>query len=273
MFRRISSRQNDRIARYRRVARGDEPALMLLDGEHLVAEAAAAPITIRHVLVSSEAAELPAHHGLLDRLDQAGVEIAIATAPVIAAASPVRSPSPIVALADRPAAADVFRLAPPLVVIAADVQDPGNLGAILRVAEAGGASGVIAAGRSADPFGWKALRGSMGSALRLPIAAADVDSVVAESRRRNCRVVATSPRGGRSIFDADLGGPLAVLIGGEGAGLPRPLVDTADEHVTIPMEPPVESLNAAVTAALILYEVRRRRSHARTLPARKQSAG
>jgi RNA methyltransferase, TrmH family len=260
MFRRISSRQNDSVARYRRAARGDEPALMLLDGAHLVAEAAAAPIALRHVLVSSEAAELPAYRDLLARLDRAGVEVAIATAPVLAAASPVRSPNPIVALAERPAAADVFGAAPPLIVIAADVQDPGNLGAIVRVAEAAGASGVIAAGHSADPFGWKALRGSMGSALRLPLAVCPtVEAATAAARGHRCRIVATVPRAGRALFDADLTGAVAVLIGGEGPGLPAAIVTAADERVTVPMRPPVESLNAAVTAALIVYEALRQR--------------
>jgi len=260
MFRRISSQQNDSVTRYRRAARGDEPALMLLDGEHLVAEAATAPITIRHVLVSNAAAEQPAHRRLLERLDRAGVEVAIATAPVIAAASPVRSPSPIVALADRPSPADVFRAAPPLVLIAADVQDPGNLGAIVRVAEAAGASGLIAAGQSADPFGWKALRGSMGSALRLPVAICPtVEAAAAAARAHGCRVVATVPRAGTPLFDADLTGAVAVLIGGEGPGLPAAMVAAADERVTVPMRPPVESLNAAVTAALVAYEAMRQR--------------
>jgi RNA methyltransferase, TrmH family len=259
MFRRISSRHNDSVARYRRAARGEEPTLMLLDGEHLVAEAASAPIAIRHVLVSSEAAELPAHRSLLERLDRAGADVAIASAAVIAAASPVRSPSRIVALAERPSPADVFR-AVPLVVIAADVQDPGNLGAIVRVAEAAGASGVIASGQSADPFGWKALRGSMGSALRLPLVSCPaVEAAVAAARAHGCRIVATVPRAGRLLFDADLTGPVAVLIGGEGPGLPAAMVTAADERVTVPMQPPVESLNAAVTAALIAYEAMRQR--------------
>ena len=107
-----------------------------------------------------------------------------------------------------------------------DVQDPGNVGAIVRVAEAGGATGVVAAGACADPFGWKALRGSMGSALRLPIgAAATAAAAVAEARRHGCRVVATVPRGGRSLFDVDLRGGRGVLIGGEGAGLAAATLD------------------------------------------------
>jgi tRNA G18 (ribose-2'-O)-methylase SpoU len=101
----------------------------------------------------------------------------------------------------------------------------------------------------------------MGSALRLPIASAiEADEAIADARRRGCRIVASVPRGGQSLFDVDLTGPIAVLIGGEGPGLPPSLLDTADERLTIPMQAPVESLNAAVTAALIVYEAHRQRT-------------
>jgi RNA methyltransferase, TrmH family len=147
------------------------------------------------------------------------------------------------------------------VVIAVDVQDPGNVGAIVRVSEAGGAAGFVAGGACACPFGWKAMRGSMGSALRLPIAVQrDAASTIAEPRRHGCRIVAAVPRDGRSIFQVDYAGSVAILIGGEGTGLPAPVVAAADERVTVPMQPPVESLNAAVTAALIVYEAFRQRS-------------
>ena len=130
----------------------------------------------------------------------------------------------------------------------------------MRVAEAGGASGVVCAGACADPFGWKALRGSMGSALRLPILVyRDSREAIDEARRHGCRIVATAPRGGRPLFDADLGGSIAVLIGGEGPGLRASQLDEADERMTIPMQSPVESLNTAVSAALIVYEARRQR--------------
>ena len=133
-------------------------------------------------------------------------------------------------------------------IVAIDVQDPGNVGAIVRVAEAGGATGVVCAGACADPFGWKALRGSMGSALRLPVLVhRDVREAIDEARRHGCRIVATSPRGGRPLFESDLRGPIAILIGGEGPGLAASEIDAADERVMIPMQPPVESLNTAVT--------------------------
>jgi TrmH family RNA methyltransferase len=147
------------------------------------------------------------------------------------------------------------------VVVACDIQDPGNLGAIARVAEAGGASGLVAAGRCADPFGWKALRGSMGSLLRLPtVRCAAPEDEVAEARRHGCRIVAAVPRGGLPLFQAALKGPVAFLIGGEGPGLAPALAAGADQRVSIPMHPPVESLNAAVAAALLVYEAWRQRT-------------
>jgi TrmH family RNA methyltransferase len=179
----------------------------------------------------------------------------------MAAVSPVRSSSVIVAIADRlPSSGERLYAGTPLVVVACDVQDPGNVGAMVRVVEAAGGTGLIAAGPCADPFSPKALRGSMGSALRLPIAAvADVEGAVADVRRHLCRVLAAVPRGGGSIFDIDLTGPAAILIGGEGAGLSASLLATVDECFSIPMQPQVESLNAAITAALAVYEARRQR--------------
>ncbi len=268
-MRRITSRQNPLVARYRAAARGDADALLFLDGLHLVAEALDAGIRVREVVVAALAnteAGAPRHaelRALVARLTGVGIDVIAASAAVMSALSPVRSASAIVALADRPVphGAGVYAGGTPLVVVAADVQDPGNLGAIVRVAEAGGATGVVAAGRSADPFGWKALRGSMGSALRVPLAVReDAGQALADARRHGCRIVATVPRGGRSLFDLDLTMPAAVLIGGEGPGLPAALVDAADDRVTIPMQPPVESLNTAVAAALIIYEARRQRS-------------
>ena len=263
--RRITSRQNSLVAGYRAVARGEVPDMVLLDGVHLVADALAAGIPIHSAAVAIEDAAGTADEALralIGRLNDASVDLVDAPASVMAALSPVRSPSAIVALADRPRHAldQIFAGPAPFVLIAVGVQDPGNIGAIIRVAEAGGATGVVATGASANPFGWKALRGSMGSALRLPVLD-DVspEQAVADARQRGCRILATAPRGGTSVFDSVLTGALAVLIGGEGRGLAEAVLDLADARVTIPMQAPVESLNAAVTAALIVYEARRQR--------------
>ena len=119
---------------------------------------------------------------------------------------------------------------------------------------------MLVAGSSANPFGWKALRGSMGSALRLPLAVhATTQAALEDARQHGCRIIAAVPRGGRAIYDNDLTGATAVIIGSEGRGLDDAVVSQADERVTIPMQAPVESLNVAVTAAVILYEARRQR--------------
>ena len=258
----ITSRQNPLVARFRDAARGDVGGPILLDGAHLVADAVGARLNFRLAVVTPASRETDDVRELLEVLSRLQVEVATVSAPVMDAISPVRSSSAIVALADRRAISDgqLYRGEAPLVVVAVDVQDPGNVGAIVRVAEAAGATGVIAAAASANPWGWKALRGSMGSALRLPtIHGVAADTAVADARHRRCRIVAAVPRGGESVFDVDLTGPVAVLVGGEGQGLAPSLLAAADVRVTIPMEPPVESLNAAVTTALILYQARRQR--------------
>ncbi len=259
---RISSRQNSIVAKYKSVAAGDDDALMLLDGVHLVGEALSAKVPLTHVLVASEAADRPDIRPLIDGAVRAGADVAAASAPVMRAASPVRSSSPIVALASRPQPGEgkLYGRKPALVLIACGVQDPGNIGAIARAVEAAGGSGLVATNGCADPFGWKALRGSMGSAFRLPIVVdRSIEHAVARARHHGCRIVAMVPREGQPLESVDLGSPTVVLVGGEGHGLPAPLVDAAEVRVTIPMQPPVESLNTATSAALILYEARRQR--------------
>src|SRR5207248_2429435 len=126
----------------------------------------------------------------------------------------------------------------PLVVIAHDVQDPGNVGGIVRTAEAAGATAFVASTASADPFGWKALRGSMGSALRIPIARATIEETIRASRKAGLAIAALVPRGGTPFYEVDFRRPTALLLGGEGPGLSKELVDTADHRVSIPMHTP-----------------------------------
>jgi RNA methyltransferase, TrmH family len=261
----ITSRQNPIVARYRAAAHGgrSDQTRILIDGAHLVADALAAGVALVEAAVTTAAASSESVAPVLSALARAKVPVVSVSPAVMDALSPVRTSSGLVALADRPAPDedDVYSTAAPLVAIAIDIQDPGNVGAIVRVAEAAGASGVVVAGACADPFGWKALRGSMGSALRLPVVAArTADGAIAAARQHGCRIVATAPRQGRSLFDVDLTGAQAILVGSEGAGVSQTLIDQADERVTIPMRPPVESLNTAIAAALVLYEASRQRT-------------
>jgi TrmH family RNA methyltransferase len=233
---------------------------------HLVQEALSAGLRGLTVAVRQDVRDRPDVATLLDLLATAGADILDASAEAIAAASPVRTPSGIVAIATftlKPLD-EVFRRTPSLVVAAIDVQDAGNVGAIVRSADAAGATGVVVAGQSADPLGWRAIRGSMGSVFRTPVARAEtIDATIDAARDRQLVIVATTPAAGRDLFDLDLTRPTLVLVGGEGGGLAAALVDTADVRMRIPMEPPVESLNVAVATGVILFEAHRQRLAAR----------
>jgi RNA methyltransferase, TrmH family len=263
-MKRLTSRHHPLVAACRAIARGRDPRdpRILLDGLHLVQDARRAGIAFETAAMD-RATLLGAEGGALaSDLARAGAEVVEVSDGVLRAMSPVASPSGIVAIARRPDSSLARVLSAglrPVVVVGVDVQDPGNVGAIARAAEAGGATGLVLCGSSADPFGWKALRGSMGSLLRLPVASGlSWREVLGDVRARGARVVATVPRGGTTLFDADLAGPLAFLLGGEGPGLPSEAVEAADLRISIPMRSPVESLNVAVAAALLVYEAARR---------------
>jgi TrmH family RNA methyltransferase len=256
----ITSRQHALVKEFRRVARGDA-RLALLDGWHLLDDAVRARVNVRTVAVATGAIPAGAER-ILGRARDAGAAVYEVAPRVLEALSPVRTPTGVVSLVERRAATfpQLLTPSPPLVVVAVDMQDPGNVGAVIRSSEAGGATGVIFAGASADPWGWKALRAAMGSTFRLPaVTASDVSQVVADLRHAGVLLVASVPRGGTPMHTLDLRAGLAIIIGGEGPGLPSDIVARADARVTVPMKPPVESLNAAVAAALLVYEARRQR--------------
>jgi TrmH family RNA methyltransferase len=258
---RISSRQNPIVKRFRAVL--ERPSdNMLLEGAHLLEEALTAALPIEIVAMSDTvAASVAAVLG--GRAERAGARLVHVTDTVLAALSPVRQPSGVVAIGRRPGTTldATLEQAPQMVIILSAVQDPGNVGAIIRAADACGATGIVAAEGTADPFGWKSLRGSMGSAFRVPVATRQpVHAAVAAARDRGIRVYAAVPRDGTPLPQCQLAGPCAVLLGGEGGGLAAELVALADDRLTIPMRAPVESLNVATAAALVAYECRRQRT-------------
>lgn len=260
----ISSRHNPFVQQCRDLARRRSPRSgeVLIDGLHLLSDAVAAGVPISAAAAPDAFWESPVGASLASALAASGAILYSAGPAVLEAASPVKAPTGIVAVARRRPAdlAKTFEAQPALVVGAVHVQDPGNMGAVIRAADAAGATGIVATAGSADPFGWKALRGSMGSAFRLPVAVGeDAAAVCAEARARGMRVVATSAAGGRDLYETELTGPALILIGGEGAGLSDAIQALADEKVTIPMRQPVESLNAAVAAGVVLFEAYRQR--------------
>ena len=259
----IASRHNPIVKTFRALVRGREDTL-LLEGVTLVQEALSAGVRVSAVAFSSRLLTEPdADTGrLLALLAKTDARLLSVSPTVMGAISPVRTPSGVVGIADRKNLPldRVFAGTPPLVLILAGVQDPGNVGAVVRAADAAGATGVVACEQTADPFGWKALRGAMGSTFRFPVAARQpVGLAVATARLHGLRVLATTPRVGRPMHDVDFTGPTAILLGGEGSGLEPDVEQLADDRVSIPMRAPVESLNVAVSAALVVYEAYRQR--------------
>jgi RNA methyltransferase, TrmH family len=158
-----------------------------------------------------------------------------------------------------------FRAAAPLLVVMAAVQDPGNVGTVVRSAEAFGATGVVSTRGSADPWSPKAIRASAGSALRLPLLRGmAIPVLLAQLRVAEVKIVAASSRvaeaGGESAgAGADLRESVAIFIGNEGAGLPPEVEHAADARISIPIAESVESLNAGIAASIVLYEAARQR--------------
>ncbi len=261
---RLTRRQDAIVDRFRRAARrAPAEECVLLDGEHLIRDAVAAGIPLDVVMATHER-----WNSLGDLLwtieSQPNPPAVYEAAPaVLEAASPVKTPSGIAALARwQPATIDeALARTPQLVLGAVDVQDPGNFGAIVRSADALGATGVLAAGASADPAGWKALRGTMGSGFRIPVAKTSIDDALAAAKSAGLRVYAAA-MDGAPLDRCDLTGPTLLLLGSEGQGLPSSVLGAVNERIAIPMRPGVNSLNVAVSAALLLYEARRQRSPA-----------
>lgn len=261
-MKRVSSRQNSIVGRFRELAVSPDAsgARLLLDGAHLVREAQHL-VEFEVAAVATSRLQDGTEEGTLAvTLERQGVEVVSAAPSVFEALSPVKTPSGIVAIARRRpvAAADICSERQAFILVIVDVQDPGNLGALLRVAEAGGVTGALVCGESANPFGWKALRGSMGSALRLPVAGGlTPDAALSCLHARGANAVAAVPRGGEAPERVSWSTPVALVLGGEGRGLDAETIRRCTARVTIPMRPPVESLNVAAAGAILIYAARR----------------
>src|SRR5271165_4259604 len=149
------------------------------------------------------------------------------------------------------------------IIVLAGLQDPGNLGTILRSSEAFGSAGVVLGEGTVSPFNSKVIRVSAGWVFRLPViigkTAGGLEEISAKLRAQSVRLIATSSHKGTPLDQANLTGPAAVFVGSEGSGLPRAVLAQADELIAIPHMPQVESLNAGVAGSIVLYEAARQR--------------
>jgi len=159
---------------------------------------------------------------------------------------------------------DVLKSDKTLIIFCLGVQDPGNLGTIIRSADAFGASGVILSKGTVDLYNPKVVRSTMGSLFHLPIIIVeDEKETIEHLKQKNVKIIAADAKAEKECFAADLKGPIAILIGNEGAGLPSEGVGLADESIRIPMPGKAESLNVGISVAVVLYEVLRQRNYGR----------
>jgi TrmH family RNA methyltransferase len=235
--------------------------LCLIEGPKLLEEALAAGLEVVEVAAAPSLEGRPRGPELLTALAERRVPVRRVPAGILASLSEVETSQGILALARRPAFREEQLFSGlPLVLVAVGVQNPGNLGALLRTAEAAGATGVYLTEGTADPFSWKALRGSMGSAFRLPqVRGLPPREALSRLRARGVATVAASAHSGTPYERADLRGPLALVLGSEGAGLPAELEALADRRLVILLRGQVESLNVGVAAGVLLFEVARQR--------------
>jgi RNA methyltransferase, TrmH family len=261
-LRRIEGRHNALVKELRKAFARGEPTsdgYCAIEGARILEEAIRSGLRFRAVFFS-QSAENKAER-LLPQIG-AHVETLLLPDKLFSTAVPSESPQGVAALVQWKdfSLDDVLAKAQsgPLLAIAG-VQDPGNLGTILRSAEAFDAAAVVLGEGTVSPFNPKVVRASAGSVFRLPLTRTRLNDAVARFREQGLRLIGTSSHKGVPVDQAKLDGPLVIFIGSEGAGLPRDLVSQMDELIVIPHSSRVESLNAGVAASIVLYEAARKR--------------
>jgi TrmH family RNA methyltransferase len=262
-LRRIEGRHNALVKELRKAFARGEPTsdgYCAIEGARMLEEAIRSGLRFRAVFFS-QSAENKAER-LLPQIG-AHVETLLLPDKLFATAVPSESPQGVAALVrwKEFSLDDVLAKAQsgPLLAVAG-VQDPGNLGTILRSAEAFDAAAVVLGEGTVSPFNPKVVRASAGSVFRLPLVRIKLNDAVVRFRDKGLRLIGTSSHKGVPVDQAKLDGPLVIFIGGEGAGLPRELVSQMDELIVIPHSSRVESLNAGVAASIVLYEAARKRA-------------
>jgi RNA methyltransferase, TrmH family len=231
-----------------------------IEGFRILDEAIRSGLRLRAVFVSASGQDRAARV-----LPQIGAQVETVLVPdkLFASVVPSESPQGIASLVRlRTYNLDEVLAGPssgPLLLLAG-IQDPGNLGTILRSAEAFGGKGVLLGDGTVGVFNSKVVRASAGSIFRIPVAKVEVRTALAAMRARDIRRLATSSHKGTPLAEVDLRAEVAIFIGNEGAGLDKRLLAEMDDLIVIPHSPRVESLNAGIAASIILYEAARQRS-------------
>lgn len=229
-----------------------ETAEFLAEGPQAVREALHAGL-VREIFITPEADE---RYGEFRGFEDSSVVWNVVADDVIAHIADSVSPQGVVARCTqaRVGLAQVLAHDPKLLVVCADIRDPGNAGSVIRAADAAGADAVVFVGDSVDPWNPKAVRASVGSLFHLPLVIErDADRAITAVRSAGLQILAADGTGEVNLFDAELRGPTAWLMGNEAWGLPGDILALADSVVAIPIYGRAESLNLATAAALCLY--------------------
>jgi TrmH family RNA methyltransferase len=258
----ITSRDNSLLRRARAVRDGKEPESIFVEGLRLCEEALSSHLSIEAVIYSEQIARKERAGRLIDALGKLAEKSASVTEKLLESVSYTKTPQGIIVLASRPADDEThFRAKQPassLLVVMHGINNPVNVGAILRTAEAAGVTGAIATEGTADPFSAKALRGAMGSAFRLPVwLGAEYADAVRWCKDHGIRTICADAAASTIHTEVEWSGSCALIVGTESTGLSADEIAAADEAVRIPMKGSVESLNVAVAAGILLYEANR----------------
>ncbi len=231
---------------------GDD--LLAIEGIHLVEEVLRSGITLETLFLREDTwarvAEFPAK------------EVFVVDNEIFNQGCATQAPQGVAALVKKPTASldSLLQKKNPLILILDAIQDPGNLGTILRSAEAFGATGALLLPGTVSPWNQKALRASAGSVFRVPLVALSDPTPITRLRTLKIPIYAAVARDGKNVGDVSLVGPAALLIGNEGAGISAALLAVADYRIQIPCPGRVESLNAAVAASILMYAASQQRS-------------
>lgn len=260
----ITSRDNSLLRHARAVRDGKIAESIFVEGLRLCEEALLSGLRIEVVIYSDQIVRKERAFQLIENLEKASTKTAAVSEKLLESISYTKTPQGIVLLAARPPSdeATFIKMQPanPLLLILHGINNPVNVGAICRTAEAAGASGLIATRGTSDPFSPKALRGAMGSAFRLPIwRDADYSRTISYCRERKIRTISADVSASKMFSEINWREPSAMVVGPESTGLSPDEVEATEDSVRIPMHGTVESLNVAVAAGIILYEAARQR--------------
>ncbi|HXI22986.1 MAG TPA: RNA methyltransferase [Pyrinomonadaceae bacterium] len=262
----ITSRDNSLLRQAREVRDGKARESIFVEGLRLCEEALRSNLNIEAVIYSEHIARKDRAANLIHELESIAATTASVSEKLLESISYTKTPQGIVVIAARPQLTETqFKATQstnPLLVILHGINNPVNVGAILRTGEAAGATGVIATRGTSDPFSPKSLRGAMGATFRLPVwTDAEFQEVIDWCRAHKIQTAAAATVNAKqSYVDFDWRIPTALVMGAESAGLSEKEVAATDESVNIPMQGSTESLNVAVAAGILLYEAYRQRS-------------